>query len=313
MTEKESGQNWEQFQIEVDLDQADILVNLLGEIIPGGLVLEKNYGSRFPHELENFQGPARLIGYYPIELSQEIQTRISLILESSGREALLSEIEYSSLVNRNWATTWQERYHPLPIGNRFAVVPTWLENPFANRIPIWMDPGMAFGSGTHPTTQLSLALLEDALFESTPGEMIDVGCGSGILSIGAAKLGVRTVVGLDIDPDAVRIATENGKANGVADSVSFKEGSVSDIIGADGPLHTAPLVVANIIAPILADLFGEGLGNLVIPGGKIILSGILMEQLPMMIAHLGEGGFVLSDQEHSEDWVGLIAEKPLTH
>ncbi len=306
MIENRNEPNWEQVSLELDPLLAEELAFLLGEILPGGVVLEKHYGDLFLHELDGFQGPVRLYGYFPASKRQDIQSRITQVLEVSGKGALLDQMEFSPLEIRNWATVWQEHYHPIPIGKKLAVVPTWLENPFPKRIPIRMDPGMAFGSGTHTTTQICLALLEDTLTGSFTGEMIDMGCGSGILSIAAAKLGVRKVLGVDTDPDAVRISCENAKANGVSDQVSFREGSVKDILDQDGEVS---LVVANIIAQILKDLFDQGLGNLVQPGGWIILSGILLEQLPGILSSLDEAGFTCQRQKTEGDWVGLIAVK----
>lgn len=309
MTAKDSAQNWEQFSIEVETHLAEQLVALLGEVLPGGVVQEKNYGDLFPHELESFQGPVRLYGYFPVGERSKTQKRISRILEAVG----IDQVEFLPLINQNWATAWQERYRPIPVGMNLVVVPTWLENPFPNRIPIWMDPGMAFGSGTHPTTQLCLVLLERSLGEFTPEEMIDVGCGSGILAICAAKLGVKEVLGVDIDPDAIRISSENAKGNAVLPAVSFREGSVKNVLDLDYPIGRAALVVANIIAPILIDLFGQGLDELVLPGGKIILSGILREQLPAVLDCLEDGGFKPPELEREGDWIGLIAEKPSAH
>lgn len=306
MTENRNEPDWEQVSIELDPLIAEELASLLGEILPGGVVLEKNYGDLFQHELDDFQGPVRLYGYFQASKRQDIHLQITRVLEVSGKGALLDQMEFSPLEIRNWATVWQERYHPIPIGKKLAVVPTWLENPFPNRIPIRMDPGMAFGSGTHTTTQLCLALLEDTLIGPFTGEMIDIGCGSGILSIAAAKLGVKKVLGVDTDPDAVRISCENAKVNGVSDKVSFREGSVRDILEQD---REVPLVVANMIAQILKDLFDQGLGSLVQPGGRIILSGILLEQLPGILSPLDEAGFTCLRQKIEGEWVGLVAEK----
>ena len=313
MTNNGADQEWEQFSLEVELNLAEQLAALLGEILPGGVVLEKNYGDLFPHELDQYQGPARLYGYFQKGMSRDVQERISSILEAVGQGFLLKRVGFSPLENQNWATAWQERYRPIPVGINLAVVPTWLENPYPDRIPIWMDPGMAFGSGTHPTTQLCLVLLEKSLRDSIPGEMIDVGCGSGILSIGAAKLGVEKVLGVDTDPDAVRISHDNAMTNGVTAAVSFREGSVKDLLGWEKPSGGASLVVANIIAPILIDLFDEGLEELVLPGGKIILSGILKEQLPGILNLLEGAGFIHPELQQEGDWVGLIVEKPAGH
>lgn len=308
MTETVSDQEWEQVSIEVEPLLADQLAPFLGEILPGGVVLERNYGDLFPHELASFQGPVRLFGYFPAENRQDIQEAVSRVLVEHLGGSFLERVRYSPLENRNWATAWQERYRPIPVGNSLIIVPTWLDNPDPERIPIWMDPGMAFGSGTHPTTQLSLALLEMSLVDATPGKMIDIGCGSGILSIGGAKLGVPEVLGVDIDPDAIRVARDNARENDVHAAASFREGSVKDILLQD-ITSGAPLLVANIIAPILIDLFDEGLGDLVLAGGKIILSGILKEQLSGILVCLEEAGFETIQQWQQEGWVGLIAAK----
>lgn len=309
MTESDTGKEWVQVSIDAEPHLAEELADALGEILPGGVVLEKNYGDLFPHELKNFRGPVRLYGYFPAEMRQDIQERLSRVLEVYQDGFFLDRVMYAPLESRNWATAWQERYHPIPVGNSLVIVPTWLENPYLKRIPIWMDPGMAFGSGVHPTTQLSLTLLETSLAESIPKLMIDVGCGSGILSIGAVKLGVKKVLGVDIDLDAVRIAVENSRVNKVSGSTAFREGSVKDILLQGWTVGGASLVVANIIAPVLIDLFDEGLGDLVLPGGKIILSGILREQFSAILACLDRSEFICVGQQEQEDWVGLIAEK----
>lgn len=303
------NEDWEQISVEVEPQLGEQLADLLAEVIPGGVVLEKYYGDLFPHELDQYQGPIRLYGYFPVEESQDIKAQVSSILESSGYGSLLQQLDYSPLENRNWAVAWQERYQPIPVGDTLVVVPTWLENPFPDRIPVRMDPGMAFGSGTHPTTQLSLILLEKSLQESLPDEMVDIGCGSGVLAIAAVKLGVGKVLGVDIDPDAVQVSDENARTNAVSENAAFKEGSVREVIDLADGAPGAPLVLANIIAPILVQLFDEGLGSLVVPGGKIILSGILEEQLPMILACLMRAGFESPIIQRQEEWVGLIAVK----
>jgi ribosomal protein L11 methyltransferase len=312
MTEKTTNQDWEQVSIEVDQQLADQLAALLEEILPLGLVQEKVYHDLFPHELDQYQGPVRLYGYYPSENSQDILNKITTLFERSGQGSLINRLKYSPLENQNWATAWQSRYQPIPIGKSLIIVPTWLKNPDPKRIPLWMDPGMAFGSGTHPTTQISLALLEKSLLKSIPREMIDVGCGSGILTIAAVKLGVNKALGLDIDPDAIQISSANAQTNGVSDAATFRKGSIKDFLAQKERKEGAFLVVANIIAPILKNLFDEGLGNLVLPGGKMILSGILNEQLPGILLCLEQDGFELDEIIEQEGWVGLIADKGST-
>jgi ribosomal protein L11 methyltransferase len=310
MSDNSTTQDWEQVIIEVDSELADQVAALLEVILPqGGVVREKNYGDLFPHELDQFQGPVRLYGYYPSELSRDIQQEISNLLKRAGQSSLLKELQYSPLEDQNWATAWQKEYRPIPIGERLVIVPTWLENPYPDRIPIWMDPGMAFGSGTHPTTRICLALVEKTILKSTPKEMIDIGCGSGILTIAAVKLGVRNALGLDIDPDAIQISDNNAQANGIFKGVSFQVGSIQEIISQKNQSIPASLVIANIIAPVLQELFADGMGNLVKPGGMIILSGILQDQLSGISLCLAQNGFEVVETIEQEEWVGLIAAK----
>jgi ribosomal protein L11 methyltransferase len=216
---------------------------------------------------------------------------------------------YSSLENKNWAAAWQERYHPIPLGEKLIVVPSWLENPQPGRIPIFIDPGMAFGSGVHETTQLCLILLEDALSEQPSTEMIDVGCGSGILSIAAAKLGVKQILGVDSEPEAIRVSVENAKKNGVKSSANFASGSVAEILSGKLPLSRASLVVANIIAPILEELFQVGLGELVPVNGRLILSGILQNQMASILNCLEMEGFEVKTRKKEGEWIAVLAEK----
>ena len=305
MTINDLGQAWEQVRVEADQQLAERLEILLGKIIPGGIVIEKNYGDLFPHELEEYQGPVWLYGYYPLGQSQEVKKRIADLLDP----ALYHKLEFIPIEERDWTTAWQERYRPIPVGDNLVIVPTWLENPHPGRMPIWMDPGMAFGSGTHPTTQLSLAMMEEVIRDSQPGEMIDVGCGSGILSIAAAKMGVKSVLGVDVDPDAVRITKMNAAENRVSKAITCQEGSVAGLLDRGEDPFRAPLVVSNIIAPILMDLFNDGLGELVCPGGRIILSGILAEQVPGILSCLERSGFEDAEQHQRGEWVGLVAER----
>jgi ribosomal protein L11 methyltransferase len=190
------------------------------------------------------------------------------------------------------------------------VVPSWLENPQPDRLEIKMDPGMAFGSGTHPTTQLSLILLENCLAEMGYQEMIDIGSGSGILSIAGSKLGVQHVLGVDNDPEVIQIATANASQNQVLSKIDFQLGSVEEILEGTFRLTEAPLVVANIIAPVLTSLFEKGMADIISPGGTLLLSGILTEQLPDMLNLLKNKQLVLREQYQEEDWIALRIEKP---
>jgi ribosomal protein L11 methyltransferase len=209
------------------------------------------------------------------------------------------------------------------------IVPAWMDSPDPNRVPIKIDPGMAFGTGTHPTTQLCLELIEqffdrgpktgdrgpkteDGTYSSVsrpPSPVIDVGCGSGILSIAALKLGAKTALGVDIDIESVRNSRENAEKNGIGAEFVIGQGSVAEVKAGQFPFKSAPLVVANILAPVIVRLFEAGLADLVEAGGEIVLSGILFEQAEKVIEAARAQGLVVTEQRQMGDWVALACQK----
>ncbi len=306
MDKKKTKKSWVMISVLVEQELAEPVANALGEIVPGGLVLESNYGGVFPHELDMVKVPVRVYGYLPVDKKLENRQKdITRALNSLAAVFPLPDPVYSPLDEQDWATAWQKDYHPIPLGLLLIVVPSWLENPAPERIPVYMDPGMAFGSGTHPTTQLSLILIEESLTENPVPEMLDIGCGSGILSIAGAKLGVSSSLGLDTDPDAIQVSLANAEKNQVSGNTSFALGSVKELIRNEFQFSQSPLVVANIIAPVLTRLFEDGLRDTVSPGGNLILSGILGEQLPGILTLFDEHGFNLKTQRQQGEWVGL--------
>lgn len=309
MNEIKQDQQWMEFSIEVDQDMADLVGNALIGILPGGLVSERVFGEVFPHELDQVSGPIRIFGFYPEEEDLLYRERILGALNGLTAKADLPDLVFSSLENKNWAAAWQERYQPIPVGDRLIVVPSWLENPIPERIPIYIDPGMAFGSGTHETTRLSLALLEMSLTDKSHTELIDVGCGSGILSIAAAKLGVKRILGVDTDAEAIRVSRENAKKNNVNKTSNFHQGSVQEILSEKFSLPRASLVIANIIAPILEELFEEGLGEIVTSEGQLVLSGILEKQLPAILNCLEQSGFMFRNTLRQGEWAAVLADR----
>jgi len=220
--------------------------------------------------------------------------------------------EYKRIQEVNWMEAWKEHYHPIPIGRRLIIIPAWIEPTDAKRIPIRIELGMAFGTGTHPTTQLCLELIEEyfASMGDKPGvTVIDIGCGSGILSIAALKLGAEEALGVDIDPEAVAASGANARINGITDKLELGVGSVGEVGFGKFGLRKAHLVLANILAPVIMQLLDQGLGELVEPSGKLILSGILMEQSPELELALEKHGFSTLQKRQMGDWIALAAKR----
>jgi ribosomal protein L11 methyltransferase len=178
---------------------------------------------------------------------------------------------------------------------------------------------MAFGTGTHPTTQLCLELIESFIEERGkkkdipsfffPLTLIDVGCGSGILSIAALKLGAQAALGVDIDAGSIKNARENADKNGIGGEFILGQGSVAEVLDGKFLLERAPLVVANILAPVIVRLFEAGLAGLVTTGGILILSGILHEQAQSVIEAGQARGLELSERTQMGDWVALAMSR----
>ncbi len=197
-----------------------------------------------------------------------------------------------------------------------------MESPEPSRVAIKINPGMAFGTGTHPTTQLCLELLETVFDQgrktkdegknpvySPPSSVIDVGCGSGILSIAAIKLGASQVLGVDIDEESVKNSRENADVNGVGEELILGAGSVNEILENKFPFSKAPLVVANILAPIIIRLFDAGLADLIEADGVIVLSGILQEQEENIIKAGQAKGLRMNERRQMGDWVSLTMSR----
>ena len=221
---------------------------------------------------------------------------------------------------------WKEHYKPILIGKRLLILPAWMESPNPERTSIKIDPGMAFGTGTHPTTQLCLELMEthfanrdmrigswkssdDSRRPNSDYLVIDIGCGSGILSIAALKLGATKVLGVDIDVESVKNSRENAQINGIGDALILGRGSVTEVLEGNFPIRSASLVVANILAPVIIRLLDAGLADLVEQKGEIILSGILAHQADAVLDTAQARGLKKADQRQTGDWVALALKK----
>ncbi|MDI7740789.1 50S ribosomal protein L11 methyltransferase [Lysinibacillus fusiformis] len=210
----------------------------------------------------------------------------------------------SEVHEEDWATAWKQYYHPVKISERFTIVPTWEEYTPVNtdELIIELDPGMAFGTGTHPTTVMCLQALEKVV--NAKDSVVDVGTGSGVLAIAAAMLGAEKVHALDLDAVAVKSAFENIVHNKVQDVAEVHQGNLLDTV-----TEPADVVVANILAEIIMT-FTDDAFSIVKPGGLYVTSGIISAKKDDVKKALVKSGFVIEEVLMMEDWVAIIARRP---
>lgn len=213
---------------------------------------------------------------------------------------------YRSVDEEDWAEAWKAHYHPVRLGQRIVIRPLWIALDTApDDVIIALDPGMAFGTGTHPTTQLCLIGLEKHM---QPGlNVLDLGTGSGILAIAAAKLGAQHVVALDNDPVAVRVAQENAEVNNAAERLTIQHGSLETVLTS---ARRFDLIVVNILARIIIEMCSQGLGQTVRPGGWAMFSGIIHDQADDVENALRRTGLAPKAREQMGEWVLIIAQRP---
>lgn len=207
------------------------------------------------------------------------------------------------VADREWTRVWEDQFHPLQMGERLWICPSWTPPPDPDAINILLDPGLAFGTGTHPTTAMCLRALDADL---SPGKrVVDYGCGSGILGIAAARLGAKAVLGVDNDPQAITASRDNAQRNDVPDAAFPVVLPQDDLIASWQA--SADWVVANILAGPLVAL-APALTSLMVPGGRLLLAGLLVDQAEAVIEAYAPG-VALSIADQQEEWVLLAGEK----
>jgi ribosomal protein L11 methyltransferase len=307
--------NWLEVSLTVNGELAEAVADVLARFAPNGVTTEQAVTFMTDEDEGTPVGPITVRAYLPADDKlEETRHKLEESLFYLGMIQPLPSPIFTPIADRNWMEAWKERYHPIPIGKKLIIVPAWLESPDVSRIPIKIDPGMAFGTGTHPTTQLCLELIEELvpqrLTDAGRLDVIDVGCGSGILSIGALKLGAAFALGVDIDEASVKASRENADANDIAsERFAIGLGSVTEILDGKFQVQETSLVLANILAPVIIRLFGLGLANLVAPGGFLILSGILAEQAKSVQSAAQEHGLMFVDNRQMGDWVALLMKR----
>ncbi|HOU41584.1 MAG TPA: 50S ribosomal protein L11 methyltransferase [Promineifilum sp.] len=242
--------------------------------------------------------------------SPQLRRRVAEALYHLSRLYPLPEPTFRELQDADWANAWKEHYRPFRLGRRLRIRPTWLahepdDDARPDDVTLVLDPGMAFGTGLHPTTQSCLRALEDLV---EPGvTVLDAGTGSGILAIAAIRLGASAVTAFDTDALAVRATLDNAAQNGVVERLRVWRGELDSVRAEAGP-GPWDIVVANILAPVIIGLLGErGLLEYVAPDGHLILSGIIDEQGPDVEAALSAAGGQVRRVITAGDWVTYVA------
>jgi ribosomal protein L11 methyltransferase len=294
--ESEPGSlHWTEVSVAVDAEAAEAVSALFEQYGEGGAVIEEI------REPEAGPGAVRRLAkaFLPAGDEERLEA-LQQGLWHLSRIYPLAEPRVRHLAPTDWAEAWKSGYQVLHIGRRLRIVPSWIPyEPAPGDVVITLDPGMAFGTGLHPSTQLCLEALEDLVW---PGmRILDVGTGSGILAIAAAKLGAAEVLAVDIEGVAVRTARENVALNGVGEVVHVEQGSVDEAFrGAfDG-------VLANILAEIIARLAPD-LACHVTEEGWLVVAGIIEARLPAVERAFDAAGLEIARRRQTDDWVALVA------
>ncbi len=301
---------WLELSLEADAELAEAISEAIFPYVEGGVALEQTHRQQPGGEIadrwedERAEGPIIVRAYLPDdETLAERKRKVEEALAYLNMVRPTPQPDYRIVAQSDWADAWKASFKPLRIGRRIMIRPTWMNDaPSGNAadrdLVIALDPGMAFGTGLHPTTQLCAAAMEEYV---QPGmRVLDVGSGSGILSILAAKLGAHEIVGVDTDDEAVRAGRENVLANGVADRVMIAHGSHEVAHG------VYDLVVANILAGVIIRMLAEGLAS---RAPRFIFSGILDAQASDVARAAEAAGLSIVEQRAIDDWICLVCAR----
>jgi ribosomal protein L11 methyltransferase len=311
---------WLEVSVTIDGEAAEAVVELFNRHGQGSAVIEVPVDC-FEHEMADAPSPSTVIvkTYLPVDgAAGAARRRLEEGLWHLQQIYPMPAPSFRELAEEDWAEAWKQHYHLLPIGQRTVIVPAWEDfESEPGQIVVRLEPGMAFGTGLHPTTRLCLEALEQQL---EPGyTVLDVGTGSGVLAIAAAKLGARSVLALDADPVAVDVARENVDLNGVADRVTVRHGSLpgGDVVpwrfSGDGRLHLLEagrfdVVLVNILAPVISGM-APALQARLAPRGWLICAGLIENQEHDLVGVLTAQGLRIVERAQEKDWVCLVAQR----
>ncbi|WP_246940497.1 50S ribosomal protein L11 methyltransferase [Bacillus pinisoli] len=310
---------WSEISIHTTNEAVEPISNILHEAGASGVVIEdpeellkereQQFGEIYQLNPGDYPEEGVMIkAYLPLnsfiqetvdEIKEAINSLVSYDIDLGHNKVTINEVN-----EEEWASAWKKYYNPVKISEKFTIVPTWedYEKVSTDELIIELDPGMAFGTGTHPTTVMCIQALEDTV--KSGDRIIDVGTGSGVLSIAAALLGASGVRAYDLDEVAVKTAIENAKLNQVDSLITVKQNNLLHDVN-----EPADVIVANILAEIIL-LFVEDAYKLVKPGGLFITSGIIQQKKQTVKDALLQAGFEIVETLTMEDWVSFIAKRP---
>ncbi|MDG2915489.1 50S ribosomal protein L11 methyltransferase [Bisgaard Taxon 10/6] len=289
---------WIQIRLNSTNEQAEAISDLLEAL---GSVSVTFMDSQDTPIFEPLPGETRLWGNTDVIALFDAETEMQPILTALRQSGLLEDgfaYKIEQIEDKDWEREWMDNFHPMRFGKRLWICPSWRDIPDPKAVNVMLDPGLAFGTGTHPTTALCLEWLDG--LDLTGKTVIDFGCGSGILAIAALKLGAKHAVGIDIDPQAILASRNNAEANGVADRLQL---FLSDEKPAD---LQADVVVANILAGPLKELYPV-ISRLVKPNGDLGLSGILETQATSVFEAYAQT-FELQPVAVREEWCRITGK-----
>lgn len=303
--------DWTEVKITVNAERADAAGDIAQMTVPYGIYIE-DY-SHLQEEVEQIahidlideellkKDRSKAVIHVYIAPEDSPAEAIAFLRERYAAAGIEYQIETASCEQEDWINNWKKYFHPIPVGRKLLICPDWeqTENP-EGRMVLDLEPGIAFGTGTHETTRLCMEFLEGFI---TPGcAMLDVGCGSGILSVAGLLLGAKKAVGVDIDPLAVKTAVQNAERNKVGDRFTGICGSLTDQV--EG---TFQVVAANIVADVILELLKD-IGNFMAPDAVLILSGIIDERERDVLAGL-DGAFRVVGRKEEKGWVALAVKQ----
>lgn len=309
---------WVEVQIKTSYEFEEIVTNIMYDLGVTGLAIED------PRDILEFEQSEEDWDYIDPDLfgsdldsitikayfpeGEDLIDKIEKVRDNIERNPIekygysLGEVTILEVYEKDWAEAWKKYYKPLKVGEKIVIKPTWEEyEKNDDEIIIEVDPGMAFGTGTHETTILCIRALEKYVKEDDI--VYDIGCGSGILSIVAAKLGAKKVIGVDLDSVCVKVSNENININEVDSIVEIKKGNLLDVV--EGK---AAIIVSNIIAEVIVNMVPL-LKDYLNYDGVFIASGIILEKVEMVETILVKEGFKILEINQAGDWASIVSIK----